>query len=367
MENESPSGLSHVKQEISRKAQDCDQYFNLLVNHIADNVYEKVDRQNTRSRNRFAILASSITGLILLGVSSGVSTIWTLNKQSTETIARSAAVAEVPRLIEEIEYDLKQTTAELTESSLRTALKRVEDTGKESVDVMTIQVRALLLAAAESFSESDAKEINRLVLSFKENGRYKNHEFFPDALLKVVSSYIAADRIDLVLPLESSFRDVMLDHPDMSIAMVDGLGRDLAAVPVDVSNLSKTIELSSWNAKLAIYSQYKLVLENSHRYPEKPYLYDILIGCKRGYSDDDFKLLVRRAESFSDADLDGLYYMGEYIGGLVGMRYQAAKEEWMTCLEEALEHDSSKFALGTALVRFRQAAFGNFTNTALPE
>ncbi|MTH33117.1 hypothetical protein GL279_00705 [Paracoccus limosus] len=344
-----------LREKISARSQDSDQYFNLLVNHIADNVYEKVDKQNTRSRNRFAIIASSVTGLLFLGLSSGVSTLWKLIDESTEMTARSAATEEVPKRLAEVENQLREEVNTLIESHIQAGLKKVDDTGQESMDVMTIQIRTLMLDDAESFSNSDAKEINRLLLRFAEKNRFRNHEFFSNALTKVVNSYTSADRLDLVLEFEEKLREAMTSNVDTSIMMVDVLGRDLAAVPAGIiGNLSDSTERQEWLSKFEVYQIYADALKTTHRMPENPFLYDILISCANSGNDADIKYLVGKSIDFSDAQIEQLLVMAGFIGGLTGNRYERAKEDWKACFQRGLDHDTPKGALGLALAKFTE-------------
>lgn len=344
-----------LREKVSARCEDSDQYFNLLVNHIADNVYEKVDKQNTRSRNRFAIIASSITGLILLGLSSGVSTLWKLMDESTEMTAKSAATEEVPKLLAEAEKQLHESVKTIIETHIQAGLKKVDDTGRESMDVMAIQVRSMMLDDAESFSNSDAKEINRLLLRFAEKNRYRNHEFFSDALTKVVNSYTSADRVDLALEFEEKFREAMTSNIDISIMMVDALGRDLAAVPAGIiGNLSDSTERQDWLSKFEVYQIYANALKTTHRIPENPFLYDILISCTNSGNDADIKYLVGKSIDFGDAQIEQLVVMAGFISGLTGNRYERAKEDWKACFQRGLDHDTPKGALGLALAKFTE-------------
>lgn len=347
--------------KVAANAQDSDQYFQLLTNHIADQVYEKVDKQNTRSRNRFAVIASSITGLVLLVLSSGAGMLIDFLDRSAKTTAEQTAERMVPDL-------LKGTAKSFFDSSVHEGLQVFQDIQRESLDVITIQALAQGIDQSDGFLHSEAKEINRLILSFAESDRYRKHETFPETLVKAVRSYLMADRLDLVFEFEEKFRDVQIANQGITDVMVDALGRDLAAHPAGIiRQLSDdSPERSRWLEKREIYRHYANALGTTHRKPENPYLYDILIACTEGGNDADLEMLVRKAIDFQPLQLEGLAFMGQFIGGISGARYDVAKSDWRDCLERGLEYDTKDNALGTALAHFVNSAFGEIHMTDQP-
>lgn len=351
MTDEASTKSDTMKGRIAANAQDSEQYFQLLTNHIADQVYEKVDKQNTRSRNRFAVLASSITALVILLLSSGAGMLIDFLNESAKITSQRTAEEEIPKFLE-------GSSNKIFSGLLAQASKDLGDQQRIFMDVFTVRALTEALDKAKDFRNDDVKEINRLILGLAENNSYMEHTSFPEVLRKTVKSYLEADRLDFVFEFEEKFRNVMLDRQEISDLMVDALGRDLAAQPAGIiERMSDSHERTRWLEKREIYRQYAEALGTKHRMPQNPYIYDILIACEEGGNDADIEMLVRKALGFSSEQLEGLAFMGEFIGGYIGARYEVAKQEWRDCLERGLEYDTKDNALGSALARFVSAAF----------
>jgi|GEM_PF-2085376 len=281
-----------------------EQFLNLLTNNIADVAAQKVERLNAITRNRNAVFLT-VGGALFVAALTGVVT---FAFSSLKQVIQSEAVA-----LARIEAQEAAGTA--AEQQLHVLVPTVV---REQVDLQVEEARSTwnslnaafhldtLLQAAEEkegFSEDEARQSIQLLTQMAEDTQFNQSPQALRLLQRSIENFQSADRDDLVQLLEPLYSDQMLDKWEITARMTESIGRKLITFPVLPVEVGRGKMYEEWVTLLDRYYRYADATRR-HRYPEVPYVYDLIIACMEKEADAVLEALTARARSFTESELN---------------------------------------------------------------
>lgn len=292
--------------ELRTECMNNEQFLDLLVHKIADVAVDKVERTNSRSRNRLGLLITigstlflaAITGVATFGFSSLRQIVET---QAVTEAAGIATMAADKAAIEAVDRVVGPKVDEVVAAKVADA----EASWQRANRAFQLVGLSQRIEDNKGYSEEEARRAIDLLSGFANDDEYKEFAQFPTILEKFVEHFVGTARDDLVQRLERLFGDVMLETWGIAFTMTQSLGYELIGFPALPRELGAGRLRSEWEAKLERYHAYA---DASRRllYPESPYVFDIVLGCMEQAPDAEMKVLIGRSEPMSKQELESV-------------------------------------------------------------
>lgn len=290
-----------IVDELKETCLDNEQFLDLLVSKIADRAVEKTERTAAIHRNRTAIATGLFLSLVTALVTFGYSAVRDSIKSEAISAATDSSVRAARTAVDLIVAKSVRDEIEQEVGLARKNWNRLND----RLELTNLSER---INKKGGFSEQEARYILRIIKGMADDDDYRNFTQFPKLLEAVVDTFQAADRDDLVRPLEAKFGDVMLDTQGISITMVGGLGRTLVGYPDLPSELGNGKLRVDWDSTVVRYHSYADAMRR-HRFPEVPYIYDIVLACMEGQPVKALAALVGRIEEFDASERESVQFV----------------------------------------------------------